>query len=198
LDEETAKRIAEQDALLQARLAAARGRRVDPHDAAERRAVWQRVRRARRAATVCAKCERAIEEGEPVYIARMRLRWGVLRALQCMDCAPVYIPTWIKRDGFGRTCETCGRRVAFDYDEPRLLDDADPPPDPPPGWRRAFCSEVCAYRFHNRVRDERAAAARAGRSCEQCGETFDATRSDQRYCSPACKQRAYRERRQRN
>jgi hypothetical protein len=29
-------------------------------------------------------------------------------------------------------------------------------------------------------------------ACATCGEPFDPTRSDQRYCSSACKQRAYR------
>lgn len=32
-------------------------------------------------------------------------------------------------------------------------------------------------------------------TCESCGETFSGVRSDARYCSPACRQRAYRERR---
>jgi hypothetical protein len=95
-------------------------------------------------------------------------------------------------DGWGRPCESCGRRVALDYDD--LPYDDEPRPSRPTGMRHDFCSEVCAYRYYNRIRNERAAAARAGRECQECGREFDAVRSDQRYCSAACKQRAYRQR----
>ncbi len=36
--------------------------------------------------------------------------------------------------------------------------------------------------------------ARADRVCAECGGTFTPPRSDGRYCSPACRQRAYRQR----
>jgi hypothetical protein len=94
-------------------------------------------------------------------------------------------------DGWGRPCESCGRRVALDYDD---LPYDEPRPSRPTSMRHDFCSEVSAYRYYNRIRNERAAAARAGRVCQECGRGFDAVRSDQRYCSAACKQRAYRQR----
>lgn len=42
----------------------------------------------------------------------------------------------------------------------------------------------------------KAAALRDGttRNCEGCGESFTPARSDAKYCSPACKQKAYRAR----
>lgn len=191
MGEQIPRQVAERDAALEASLTAGR-RRQTPEQLAERRAWWERIMRARRAADVCAECEREIGEAEPVYISKLRLRSHWLRGLVCMDCAPAYIRVWVERDGWGRTCESCGRRVALDYDDLHLPDDYDPPPSRPTGMRHDFCSEVCGYRYYNRIRNERAAAARAGRECQECGREFDAVRSDQRYCSAACKQRAYR------
>jgi hypothetical protein len=190
MDEETWRQVAERDAALEAALTGRR--RQTPEQLAEGRAWWERIMRARRAADVCAECERQIGEAEPVYISKLRLRSHWLRGPVCMDCAPVYIPVWVERDGFGRPCESCGRRVALDYDD--LPYDDEPALSRPTGMRHDFCSEVCAYRYYNRIRNERAAAARAGRECQECGREFDAVRSDQRYCSAACKQRAYRQR----
>lgn len=54
-------------------------------------------------------------------------------------------------------------------------------------WRCAIDAENGHQRDLRRQR-------RANRICE-CGETFTPARSDGRYCSPACRQRAYRQRR---
>ena len=35
---------------------------------------------------------------------------------------------------------------------------------------------------------------RKNTECQQCGDTFTPDRSDAKYCSAACKQRAYRQR----
>jgi hypothetical protein len=51
------------------------------------------------------------------------------------------------------------------------------------------CSERCSAKALRRMRREHRRA-----TCETCGETFTPTRSDSRYCSPACRQKAYRER----
>jgi hypothetical protein len=37
-------------------------------------------------------------------------------------------------------------------------------------------------------------AAARHKVCQCCGETFDATRTDAKFCGGACKQRAYRQR----
>lgn len=39
----------------------------------------------------------------------------------------------------------------------------------------------------------KARAIDAGRVCQVCGETFTPLRGTARYCSPACRQRAYRD-----
>jgi hypothetical protein len=189
VDEETRRQIAERDAELSAAISGRRRR--TPAELAEHSAWYERVRNARRAADVCAQCEREIEEDEPVYVTKLRHDPDWRLGPVCMDCAPVYIPVWIERDGYGQPCEACGRRVAFQADE-WVIDGYDKRPGPE--RQHVLCSEVCAYRYYNRLRSERSATARAGRSCEACGSAFDAVRSDQRYCSPACKQRAYRQR----
>jgi hypothetical protein len=75
------------------------------------------------------------------------------------------------------TCEGCGRPVIHDTNR-----------QPP---RAVICGEPCR-------RIVRAANARARRrvprACSICGVEFKPNRGDARYCSPACKQRAYRQR----
>jgi hypothetical protein len=73
-----------------------------------------------------------------------------------------------------RSCEGCGRPIH--------------------GWWRedqhAICSDACALAV---VRARRA-EGRAMRPCEGCGESFRPARADGQYCQPACRQRAYRDR----
>lgn len=59
-----------------------------------------------------------------------------------------------------------------------------------------FCSERCRGRYYSRVRSERTAITRE-KVCEVCDKDFTATRKDQKTCSPACKQAAYRIRKKR-
>lgn len=59
-----------------------------------------------------------------------------------------------------------------------------------PTWRHDWvaCSPRCRRRVYR--------GNVWGRStCDGCGEAFDASRADARYCSSACRQRAYRQRR---
>jgi predicted nucleic acid-binding Zn ribbon protein len=60
--------------------------------------------------------------------------------------------------------------------------------------RGKFCSDACRYTYHNRRRHIRTTATWE-KVCEVCGEEFTATRVDTKTCSPACRQRAYRQRR---
>ena len=59
--------------------------------------------------------------------------------------------------------------------------------------RGRFCSDACRYAYHNRKRHLRT-AANWDKVCEVCGEEFVATRIDTKTCSPACRQKAYRQR----
>ena len=61
------------------------------------------------------------------------------------------------------------------------------------GVDKGHCDRCAAGRHNERQREWRR-QGRAGRDCESCGDTFTPPRSDARYCSPACRQKAYRER----
>jgi hypothetical protein len=68
-------------------------------------------------------------------------------------------------------------------------------------WRSKYCSDVCRKPERNRAaRDsmQKRAQGRARRrdaeTCEQCGSPCQGQRAGRRYCSTACKQRAYRQR----
>ena len=65
------------------------------------------------------------------------------------------------------------------------------------GYNRShqiYCSRQCYNTTRARKAREKRAAMRCDRWCQMCSVTFTATRSDQRYCSLACKQKAYRSR----
>jgi len=54
---------------------------------------------------------------------------------------------------------------------------------------------ACAVDAEKMRKRERRAAGRTGLRCQTCGDPFTPPRSDGRYCSPACRQKAYRARR---
>jgi hypothetical protein len=71
------------------------------------------------------------------------------------------------------TCRACGRElIACKH------------------WRQWVCSDACRMR----VRRAKRRTAKPRQSCTVCGKRFAARRSDARTCSPACRQRAYRDR----
>jgi hypothetical protein len=63
-------------------------------------------------------------------------------------------------------------------------------------WAKASetCSPLCAREQANADARDRRRELRAGRTCAVCGEEFEPTRADARYCSSACRQDAYRKR----
>lgn len=63
---------------------------------------------------------------------------------------------------------------------------------PPQPWD-GYC-RPCAHDAKKERKRELRRQLRADRKCEACGDTFTPPRSDARYCSPACRQRAYRQR----
>jgi hypothetical protein len=63
--------------------------------------------------------------------------------------------------------------------------------------KRRLCDGLCldcTREMYTTRRREHRAATRANRPCETCGDTFTPPRADGRYCSDACRQRAYRAR----
>lgn len=81
-------------------------------------------------------------------------------------------------------CAECGRSV---WKRPRK------------GNSRVFCSNECATRFyrHEALRNRNSTLNLLVSSCNTCGGAIaDKRRGDVRYCSPACRQKAYRQRQQ--
>jgi hypothetical protein len=61
-------------------------------------------------------------------------------------------------------------------------------------YRRRVCSVRCEQRYRRRRQRERRLMTR----CEGCDRFFAARRDDSRFCSPACRQKAYRGRKKRD
>jgi hypothetical protein len=158
----------------------------------------------------CGGCGRALSDGETVY-AKVRVyagMWGSLTPRPgprfeavsvCKGCAPKYMSTPLSSsfetqiDAKGSTvrtyydagvaempCATCQRPVRHERTT---------------RWQpRVYCCYRCEYTYHNRRRSERDEHLRQ-KVCEVCAEGFTATRAHAKTCSPACKQKAYRQRR---
>jgi hypothetical protein len=77
-----------------------------------------------------------------------------------------------------RQCGWCGRQVGYGGMS------AQP---------HRYCTRSCELAARTRRRREARELARHQR-CGQCGKPFTAPRQDASYCSPACRQRAYRKR----
>ncbi len=72
-------------------------------------------------------------------------------------------------------CAACGRMVVRASD---------------PLLKRVTCSQSCSVSLTR----SRNGNNGSGNPCETCGEAITTGRADSRYCSPACRQKAYRER----
>jgi hypothetical protein len=84
-------------------------------------------------------------------------------------------------------CAACGRAITGLFGKPEPL-----PATTMRRWR-GYCAPCADDAEHARLRDLRC-QARANRECASCGGTFTPMRSDGRYSSPACRQKAYRQR----
>ena len=121
---------------------------------------------------MCEKCNRDLVDDEPVY--RFQDANGAT-IRRCRDCATRMGTIFQWRPPV--PCEGCGRPVSYREDRHRRL--------------HVSCGERSC------LRSIRAAGARSQRRQPRvciCGIEFKPTRGDARYCSPACKQRAYRQR----
>jgi hypothetical protein len=140
----------------------------------------------------CAECDKLFGAGDVIY------RRGQPDGRHNKDAEEGYHYTECRCPGYGdrkwcepEPCATCGRTVASDKEsaEPRRFvrrwrrfsEDGEP-------LTRTFCCEHCRRRFHKTKREHEP------RRCDVCPRTFTPTRSDSRYCSPACRQKAYRRR----
>ena len=125
---------------------------------------------------ICYQCGHVYEPAEPIYYVRVYCYvWATkpfVIVTYCGRCAPQY-------DCHEQPCDVCRRPVH------RLLEYSH--------GRHCFCSAVCRRSYYGSLQRDRRQKAN-NRECATCGETFQGTRSDSRYCSSACRQRAYRHR----
>jgi len=126
---------------------------------------------------ICGECRGSIEPWQPVWrTSDQWRRWAL-----CAACArrPGDPTDWYPP----RACAGCRRPVS----DPRRRRYGHPAP--PRRW--AACSFSCEQRARYQART----AATRHKVCTVCGAAFTPPRADGRYCSPACRQRAYRQRR---
>jgi hypothetical protein len=96
----------------------------------------------------------------------------------CGSCAPEWLSPE-RDDVTTQLCAHCERPMVYRLTLSEL--------------GRTFCSDICNRAYHNQLRKEERAQKRE-KVCEVCGEEFTATRSDSKTCKPACRQKAYRQR----
>jgi endogenous inhibitor of DNA gyrase (YacG/DUF329 family) len=143
----------------------------------ERRAIHNAQANARN----CAACRRDIRPDEPVWREGLSLGPGFFGghrrtvAPVCEQCKSEYTSFW-----GARSCDGCGRPV---HNEINGVD-----------RKYTFCSESCQKVAKSKIARDSRSQARAHRDCESCGKLFEPSRDDARFCSVACKQRAYRRR----
>jgi hypothetical protein len=88
----------------------------------------------------------------------------------------------------GEHGKPCGRRGDRGEQAPRRRGFI----QPPSRWV-GYCIR-CAHKQELARQRELRRQARANRPCQGCGQRFTGARSDARYCSGACRQKAYRQR----
>lgn len=139
----------------------------------------------------CAKCAREFGDAEPVYRRRLT------PPLMCGKCA-AEDSTYVVTNFDGRlltvvlykwshptACPCCGRLVCFARAKRAR---------PLPEKHRRFCCDLCAIRAANARRRLIRRECRLTR-CHCCKKWFTGARDDAKFCSAACRQRAYRQRR---
>jgi len=149
------------------------------------RATPEQIRRrtAARYGRTCGACGVELADGEPIVRSA---RGSYSRCLTCgpdLDATEWGIPRWLGP----LPCEGCTRPVYFRPYEARSR-------RAPPGVyvRWVVCSTRCYQDVKHREQKAKRDAGRDPIDCIACGERVDARRRDARYCSPSCRQKAYR------
>jgi hypothetical protein len=151
----------------------------------------------------CARCHKSVPDGAPIW--RVSVGYGGMYyppAVQswCAVCSATlahrlpdfaenwsegerqrllasYPPQWHPE----RSCDQCGRPVFFDVSRRIPL--------------HAVCGDICRSAVKlAQARARRARRFRPQATCSICGKLFRPIRTDARFCSGTCRQRAYRQR----
>lgn len=130
----------------------------------------------------CGKCHRALAEQDPVWRMRVNHRpamfgWTYDTVPCCEACASMSQTRSFERPA---PCEYCSRIV---HNELRMID-----------RKHVYCCTNCESKAQARIARLHRAAARGGRTCQECHETFRPTRADAKFCGSACRQKSYRRR----
>lgn len=146
-----------------------------------------KVHPAERTGDTCGNCGSPIDHDQRAYRCAYRRRWGSLfgtgsfvfaYATTCGNC---YSSTPFLHLAGGEheiptECYSCHRRLVVG------------------GYRANQRWVACSTRCLAALRREDRRDKRSTTTCSTCGETFTPARADARYCSSACRQRAYRQR----
>jgi hypothetical protein len=125
----------------------------------------------------CQKCQRQMAPDEPAYRFLFDSWWH----MGCKACVPVFPPEHPRRWLDPRPCDRCSRLIYREY-------------PPRKGSRFFACSIECRQAIHNANYRKRHPRRRGERTCLDCGEVFTPKKRNSKFCSIACKQRAYRAR----
>lgn len=130
----------------------------------------------------CGKCQRAFADHDPVWRMRINHRramfgWSYDTVPCCEACATANDFRVFENPA---PCEHCGRIV---HNELRMID-----------RRHVHCCTNCESRAQSRVARQKRTEARGVLECTECGDTFQPTRNDAKFCGNSCRQKAYRKR----
>jgi len=135
----------------------------------------------------CQQCRKVIGDDELIYRfptgykSVWYARWGGSTGTICATCVPAVeamagkVP-WRSPE----PCDVCGRPIILSLRRKRP--------------RFVVCSTTCSNAVYSGRAWARRQRAREDRICMSCGTSFTPARRDTRYCSHACRQKAYRQR----
>jgi hypothetical protein len=147
------------------------------------------LRNAQATCSCCARCGRKLAPDAPVWRERVFLgpgrpaRRGVAAGVRhtiapvcerCSKLSPRLVFGFLPE----QPCVTCGRPV---HDEDTMV-----------ARRWTVCCERCARAARVIAARHQRSDKRGTRTCATCGEVFEPTRSDAKFCSSAHRQQAYR------
>ena len=122
----------------------------------------------------CGVCQRDLSRDEAVYRVRTGYGSGVSIIVACSQCAKKWDREWYP----AKLCCNCQRPTFVDHHRN--------------GLRFFVCGSHCRWAVEYARRHQRPDA----RACAVCVQEFTPQRNNGLYCSPGCKNRAYRARTQ--
>jgi predicted nucleic acid-binding Zn ribbon protein len=135
------------------------------------------IRWIERSSYRCSSCQHVFVDGDVIHRLRRHEFESSLwsHRAYCEKCVSSWHPSWLEHRREPFLCPGgCGARVSFW------------------GWEKVVS---CSRRCQELLERERRRVRRDERPCEECGRAFAPRRADGRFCSSACRQRAYRARR---